>query len=186
MTNNSSRRVVDPASNRNISYIEAAISCFFWAFLCAMGILAARAEQWFMPLLGFLVVVFFINKLVVYARLRQFRGPRWTGFTDLPHSKALLQNCHEWYADISDKYGVLTSILYPLSQIPLNCIAAWYHTHTNTFSRTYCARRPQSSHHFFTYNLGSRQQQARIQTLRLVLSRLPRRISAGQCLHPDG
>lgn len=75
-----------------------------------MGILAARAEQWFVPLLGFLVVVYFVNKLVVYARLRQFRGPRWTGLTDLPHSKAMLHNCHEWYADVSDKYGPIARV----------------------------------------------------------------------------
>lgn len=53
-----------------------------------------------------LVAAFLVHRTVVYARLRRFRGPRWTGWTDWPHSRAIMgKTCHEWYAAVSDEYG---------------------------------------------------------------------------------
>lgn len=70
-----------------------------------MGILAALSKHT-APLLCGLLGLYIISKIVVYARLRRFAGPAWTGFTDWPHSRAMLRNnCHEWYAGISERYG---------------------------------------------------------------------------------
>ena len=41
-----------------------------------------------------------------YARLRSFPGPRWTGVSNWPHSRAMLAgNCHEWYAQVNRTHG---------------------------------------------------------------------------------
>ncbi|KAM5350025.1 hypothetical protein ACJ41O_006530 [Fusarium nematophilum] len=63
------------------------------------------------PLLCGLLVLFIAKRSVAYARLRQFGGPRWVGFTDWPHSWAMLQNrCHEWYAEANQKYGPIARV----------------------------------------------------------------------------
>lgn len=50
-----------------------------------------------------------------YTKLKQFRGPRWTGISNWPHSLAILSgNCHEWYAEVSQKYGMM------------NFLSAWH------------------------------------------------------------
>ncbi|KAL5342230.1 cytochrome P450 [Aspergillus crustosus] len=50
--------------------------------------------------------LYVFRAFVTYAKLRQFRGPLCTGWSNWPHSMAMLWgNCHEWYADANRKYG---------------------------------------------------------------------------------
>lgn len=54
-----------------------------------------------------LAVLYVLKTITTYTRLRQFRGPRWTGISNWPHSIAMLRGkCHEWYAEVNQKYGV--------------------------------------------------------------------------------
>ena len=56
--------------------------------------------------LGGLVLLYVLRTISTYARLQQFRGPRWTGISNWPHSIAMLRgNCHEWYEAVNKKYG---------------------------------------------------------------------------------
>jgi len=58
------------------------------------------------PLVALLIALYAIRKVISYNRLRQFKGPPGTGFSDIPHSRAFLSGkCHEWYAEVSEKYG---------------------------------------------------------------------------------
>lgn len=57
-------------------------------------------------LLGGLLSLYIFKIITGYARLRQFRGPSWTGISNWPHSIAILGgNCHEWYAEVNNKHG---------------------------------------------------------------------------------
>ncbi|KAF7557755.1 hypothetical protein G7Z17_g367 [Cylindrodendrum hubeiense] len=76
-----------------------------------MGVLATSSQEAIPLLLGILVVWYLTQTIVEYARLRKFRGPLWASFTDLPHRKAMLQNiCHDWYEEISEKYGPIARV----------------------------------------------------------------------------
>lgn len=70
-----------------------------------MGLFSCMSEQ--RELLVYaLIGLFIINKLVIYFKLRQFGGPRWTGFSDWPHSWAMLQDrCHKLYEQANLKHG---------------------------------------------------------------------------------
>ncbi|CAI7645479.1 unnamed protein product [Penicillium manginii] len=58
-----------------------------------------------------LVILWIVKTITSYAKLRQFRGPRWTGISNWPHSLALLRhNCHEWYAEVNNKYGPIARV----------------------------------------------------------------------------
>ncbi|KAJ5166639.1 uncharacterized protein N7482_005420 [Penicillium canariense] len=47
-----------------------------------------------------LLSLYMLRTIATYAKLRQFRGPSWTGISNWPHSMAMLRgNCHEWYAE---------------------------------------------------------------------------------------
>ncbi|KJZ72064.1 hypothetical protein HIM_08519 [Hirsutella minnesotensis 3608] len=60
---------------------------------------------------GGLVLLFVVNRVVWYFRLRRFGGPFWAGLSDWPHSLAMLQGrCHEWYADVSEKHGPIARV----------------------------------------------------------------------------
>lgn len=67
------------------------------------------------PVVLILVVGYYlVSKVVAYFRLRKFGGPKWSGITDVPHSRAMLRgNCHLWYAEANKKYGqsIMTSFL---------------------------------------------------------------------------
>ncbi|KAJ5707642.1 hypothetical protein N7488_007443, partial [Penicillium malachiteum] len=71
------------------------------------------------------LVTFYVFKIARdYARLKQFKGPSWTGISNWPHSIAFLRgNCHEWYADILNKYDILlcfeTSLVYQTDRLEL-------------------------------------------------------------------
>ena len=50
--------------------------------------------------------LYIYRTIMTYAKLREFRGPSWTGISNWPHSMAMLRgNCHEWYAEVNKKYG---------------------------------------------------------------------------------
>jgi hypothetical protein len=57
-------------------------------------------------LLCSLLGLYVYRTIMMYAKLREFRGPSWTGISNWPHSMAMLGgNCHEWYAEVNKKYG---------------------------------------------------------------------------------
>ncbi|KAI9150078.1 Pisatin demethylase [Paramyrothecium foliicola] len=64
-----------------------------------------------LSLLAVFSVLYVLRKLFIYNRLRQFGGHAWTGFSDWPHSLAILRkDCHEWYAEANEKYGPIARI----------------------------------------------------------------------------
>lgn len=69
-----------------------------------MGVAALSGQA--VMLLGGLFGLYIFKVITSYAKLRQFRGPSWTGISNWPHSIAILGgNCHEWYAEVSNKHG---------------------------------------------------------------------------------
>ncbi|OQD66167.1 hypothetical protein PENPOL_c005G05328 [Penicillium polonicum] len=74
-----------------------------------MGV-AALSSQSVMLLCGLLGL--YIFKIITgYVKLMQFRGPSWTGISNWPHSIAILGgNCHEWYAEVSNKHGPIARV----------------------------------------------------------------------------
>lgn len=57
-------------------------------------------------LVGSLLAYFIAGRIAVWRRLRSFRGPFLTNFTNWPHRKALLQQRgHEYYGEVCEKYG---------------------------------------------------------------------------------
>lgn len=89
-----------------------------------MSVLAfLYSQRW--AILSSVVGIYLANTLIIYFRYRKFKGPFGTGFSNLPHSRALLtKNCHEWYADVSAKYGLFmpTPKLSSLKPLVLVCI----------------------------------------------------------------
>ncbi|CAL5870646.1 uncharacterized protein PFLUO_LOCUS4886 [Penicillium psychrofluorescens] len=58
-----------------------------------------------------LLTLYVFWTITTYAKLRQFRGPLWTGISNWPHSLAMLRsNCHEWYAEVSKKHGPIARV----------------------------------------------------------------------------
>ncbi|KAK1995933.1 cytochrome P450 [Colletotrichum falcatum] len=76
-----------------------------------MGVLIAELTRGMAPVLFAVTFLYVIKRIALYAKLRQFDGPWWTGITHLPHSRAILTpNCHEWYAEMNEKYGTFARI----------------------------------------------------------------------------
>ncbi|WQF88082.1 Putative cytochrome P450 [Colletotrichum destructivum] len=70
--------------------------------------LLARAT---VPALVALTCVYIVRRITLYYKLRQFAGPWWSSLTHLPHSRAMVTpNCHEWYAELNEKYGPIVRI----------------------------------------------------------------------------
>jgi hypothetical protein len=70
-----------------------------------MGVatLSGQAVMFLCGLLG----LYIFRVIATYTKLRQFRGPSWTGISNWPHSMAMLRgNCHEWYAEVNKKHGL--------------------------------------------------------------------------------
>ncbi|KAF0635628.1 hypothetical protein FPSE5266_20364 [Fusarium pseudograminearum] len=94
-----------------------------------MGLLASVSKHREL-LVCVLLGLFVIKKLVVYFKLRQFGGPRWTGFSDWPHSRAMLQDrCHELYEQANLKHG-------PIARVAPNILITsspdlWIHVNNN-------------------------------------------------------
>lgn len=76
-----------------------------------MGLLAQIYEnRW---LLALATLTFYaVGKIRTYNRLKQFKGPFGTGFSELWHTRAILSlQSHLKYRDVSDKYGKMHSQL---------------------------------------------------------------------------
>jgi hypothetical protein len=70
-----------------------------------MGVLLQIYElRW---LLASAVLVYYLgSKIRTYRRLKAFKGPFGTGFSEIPHTRALLSfKAHLWYKEVCDKYG---------------------------------------------------------------------------------
>jgi hypothetical protein len=120
-----------------------------------------------------LLGLYIFRKITTYAKLRQFPGPSWTGILDWPHSMAMLRgNCHEWYAEVNQKHGArhLPGIF---QASPALCISTKeLQILQLTFSIRTRSNRPcraSSADHVLSRSLDACEQQARLQTLRLVL-----------------
>ena len=62
-------------------------------------------------LLGGLVSFYVLKAFVTYFRTRRFPGPFWTTFSGFPHARAMLgAQVHEWYGEISEKYGAIYAL----------------------------------------------------------------------------
>lgn len=58
-----------------------------------------------------LLAYFVASVIEAYVKLRNFRGPFWTNFSSWPHRRELLKNtCHEWYGELSERYGPIVRI----------------------------------------------------------------------------
>ncbi|KAL2858433.1 cytochrome P450 [Aspergillus pseudoustus] len=72
---------------------------------------ASLSGQLVAALVGALVGLYIVRTLTTYAKLRSFRGPSWTAISNWPHSMAMLSgHCHEWYAQVSKKYGPIARV----------------------------------------------------------------------------
>lgn len=106
-----------------------------------------------------LSVTYLIRKIIVFNRLRKFRGPPGTGFTNFFHSKAYIgPKCHEWYTYVNEKYG---KYLSNKSTMILPVLIT---------RRSYCEGRTEYPHYIFPRSLDSCEYQADVQAIRLVLS----------------
>lgn len=145
----------------------------------AMGVLTSTSLS-AGPLLAALLLLYIAHSARVYAKLRRFKGPRWTGFSDWPHSRALLgPSCHEWYAEVSEKYGA--------NCLPQTVAGAVTGLRSDVSLRRH--NRPggaQDTHHVVARDLGACQQASGVQALGLVLPRGADRVPQGQRLQPDG
>lgn len=59
---------------------------------------------------GLIGLIFLLNlivqKMLAYWRLRHFKGPPGTGWTDFFHSKEMIRpRLHDWYESVTEKYG---------------------------------------------------------------------------------
>ncbi|EGR45583.1 uncharacterized protein TRIREDRAFT_67964 [Trichoderma reesei QM6a] len=58
-----------------------------------------------------LIGLFIVGRIIQFNRLRTFKGPFLTHFTNLPHRKALFkERCHEWYAEVCETYGPIARV----------------------------------------------------------------------------
>ncbi|CEN60829.1 hypothetical protein ASPCAL03261 [Aspergillus calidoustus] len=58
-----------------------------------------------------LVGLCILRTITAYAKLSHFKGPKWTGISNWPHSMAMLGGrCHEWYAAVSKEYGPIARV----------------------------------------------------------------------------
>ncbi|KAJ5620039.1 hypothetical protein N7510_004023 [Penicillium lagena] len=74
-----------------------------------MGVTTLSGQA--VTLLCGLLSLYIFRAITAYAKLRQFRGPSWTGISNWPHSMAMLRgNCHEWYAEANQKHGPIARV----------------------------------------------------------------------------
>ncbi|KAJ5231639.1 uncharacterized protein N7469_006227 [Penicillium citrinum] len=74
-----------------------------------MGLTTSFAPAFILT--GGLIAVWIYKTITDYAKLKNFKGPRWTGVSNWPHSLAILHNkCHEWYAEVNNKYGPVARV----------------------------------------------------------------------------
>lgn len=71
-----------------------------------LGSLSASPGLMALALAGLFCLYVVTNRLIVFIRLRHIPGPWWAHITHLPHSKHIIgPSCHEWYGEISERYG---------------------------------------------------------------------------------
>ncbi|KAK1722483.1 hypothetical protein CaCOL14_006198 [Colletotrichum acutatum] len=76
-----------------------------------MGVFGTLLGKAAAPALAFLLCWCVVRRAALYVKLRHLGGPWWSGLTHWPHSKAIISsNCHEWYADVNEKYGPIARI----------------------------------------------------------------------------
>lgn len=145
-------------------FLHLRSSAFIGVF--AMGILSSLSGQGtLMPILGALLCLYLIRRLVVYLRLARFEGPWWTSFTHWPHSSAILSGrCYEWYAKLSDDYGMGVSRLNSPRCKPM-CYIVFLLLTPFTPRRTDCACWPRGPHHLIARSLDARKQTSRLQAV---------------------
>ncbi|KAH6847692.1 cytochrome P450 [Chaetomium sp. MPI-CAGE-AT-0009] len=81
------------------------------------------------PLLATIAALYVVHSLRQYYRLRQFGGPRGTGFSKLPHNiNVFTGEAHNWYREVSEKYGPIARV-GPTSLITSNA-EVWAHINT--------------------------------------------------------
>lgn len=65
--------------------------------------------RWFLGLA--VLAVYLASKVRTYWRLRHFKGPFSTGFSDLWHARLIVSHKnHQGYKDVLDKYGALLAL----------------------------------------------------------------------------
>lgn len=126
-----------------------------------------------------LLGLYIFRAIIAYAKLRQFQGPSWTSISNWPHSMAMLRgNCHEWYAEISKKHGAghirhLSSFCISIRMPRLPQLTVLIGARTDRPCRA------SSTDHVFSRSVDASEQQAWLQTLRLVLQSCADRVSEG-------
>ncbi|KAF2727110.1 benzoate 4-monooxygenase cytochrome-like protein P450 [Polyplosphaeria fusca] len=75
-----------------------------------MGLFAQLYQaRW--PILGAILLLYIASKVRTYMRLRQFKGPFSTGWSEVWHVRAILSlRSHEKYREVTDKYGPISRI----------------------------------------------------------------------------
>lgn len=99
------------------------------------------------PLAASVLAIYLVRKIYIYYRLSQFKGPFGVGFSEIPHSWAILKpDTEQWYRHVTDTYGtsslvsrqVFLSLEVPDLGANLVCL----------LSRTHCAGRPKYARNF--------------------------------------
>lgn len=74
-----------------------------------MGFLGSLSDQpvlLALSLAGLLGLYAVVSRLILFIKLRNIPGPWWAHVTHMAHSKHIIgPSCHEWYGEMSDKYG---------------------------------------------------------------------------------
>lgn len=72
-------------------------------------ILFTHSHLW--QILTGILTLFLVKKIILFNRLRKFRGPPGTGFTNFFHGKEVIgANCHHWYTYVNETYGPIARI----------------------------------------------------------------------------
>lgn len=58
-----------------------------------------------------LIAVYLYIKVHSFIKLRRFKGPWLSRFSEIPHIRAFLsEECHNWYTEVSNKYGQIAVV----------------------------------------------------------------------------
>lgn len=63
-------------------------------------------------LAAFVLTLFTVDRFIKYWRLRQFKGPFSTGFSDLRHSWAIVRlRAYLFYGEVTERYGKASRLI---------------------------------------------------------------------------
>lgn len=97
---------ISPGQNNLLGFLKSSLAIASPQHEYKMSVLNSSLDMAIVPALFALVCVYAVKRIVLYYKLRHFRGPWWSAITHLPHSRAMVTpNCHEWYAEINEKHG---------------------------------------------------------------------------------